>query len=925
MSVQLSVPFLRQRIRGVSSKYPDDPRPLAVRCPGGWSGGESLTVDDETFRVVVARSSLEAREALASENGERIVLLTGLGEGELGTDVVARFKRNKLFSVELVETVGELFQATYFDPSLRERAVLEALVDRSPLGGYPPVAAGILSVEAIWRAFFEHVLGMPGGLLDLAQLLRWTIDDDRRSAYERAPQELKGEVRDHVHSALGVAGAAVLATIDAGHGRDALALAIVCEVLFGGSGPHPADAADATAITEARVRFFERYHGGLDLDAGAGSELANAARDLVAEFRDLGEQGLLEAALSRADAILEEIKSLPLAHYSSLTPRGLVGRLERFGSTLLAVLDEIDATDKGADVDLAAIRQSHRYVSSHRSAVPEEPRLSRVEMACRLVCWLVRDEGRAESGGSGAADFAGIARSYAEGGGWVDRARDSLVRGEELPTLSKAYLRLEQAAYARRRRQNERFGQAAAAWFQHPKPADALIPVEDAIDRVIAPVLESAGRALVIVLDGLSWQVAHQILGDSDLRQIASTVRLPGSDSVTAQLVATLPSVTEISRTSLLSGELTAGAQANEKKAFAQHPALLNLCSKKYPPVLFHKAELTDGGRGALSAEVEAQIASTSRKLVGVVINAIDDELSGAQQARDSWSADRISALKPLIRRAFDAGRVVVIASDHGHVYHRPGPAAKAADGGDRWRPVVGEPGDGEILVRGPRVRGQDKATEVIVPWDEAIHYGQPKNGYHGGVSPQELLAPVFALGEKWKEGSGLVTDDFSVPEWWKVETDRCWDPALEAKAERTVEPRVAAKPAVAAKKDAKKPAAKPGAQEVVSRGAPWIDVLFASPVYEAQRELSGKHAPKEEQLRGVIEALVEESGTMTPQAFASRIDVPIGRLAGFVSRLTRVLNVDGYDVFTYDREREVVELDVALLRKQFELSDEGS
>ena len=54
--------------------------------------------------------------------------------------------------------------------------------------------------------------------------------------------------------------------------------------------------------------------------------------------------------------------------------------------------------------------------------------------------------------------------------------------------------------------------------------------------------------------------------------------------------LATVPSVTQYSRTSLLSGRLTSGAAADEKRAFEAHPALVRVSKTQFPPVLFQKA-----------------------------------------------------------------------------------------------------------------------------------------------------------------------------------------------------------------------------------------------------------------------------------------------------------------------------------------------
>ena len=75
------------------------------------------------------------------------------------------------------------------------------------------------------------------------------------------------------------------------------------------------------------------------------------------------------------------------------------------------------------------------------------------------------------------------------------------------------------------------------------------------------------------------------------------------------------------------------------------------MCDKRHPPVLFHKAEVTEGSRGVLSKDVNDAILETKNRIVGVVINAIDDRLSSAQQIRDDWTINRISPLATLLKR----------------------------------------------------------------------------------------------------------------------------------------------------------------------------------------------------------------------------------------------------------------------------------
>ena len=88
--------------------------------------------------------------------------------------------------------------------------------------------------------------------------------------------------------------------------------------------------------------------------------------------------------------------------------------------------------------------------------------------------------------------------------------------------------------------------------------------------------------------------------------------------------------------------------------------------------MLFHKKEVTEGARGVVGDDLSKAILSPNHRVVGVVINAIDDRLASAQQIRDDWTINRISPLGSLLKLARDSGRVVILASDHGHVWHRP-------------------------------------------------------------------------------------------------------------------------------------------------------------------------------------------------------------------------------------------------------------
>jgi hypothetical protein len=58
----------------------------------------------------------------------------------------------------------------------------------------------------------------------------------------------------------------------------------------------------------------------------------------------------------------------------------------------------------------------------------------------------------------------------------------------------------------------------------------------------------------------------------------------------------------------------------------------------------------------------------------------------------------------------------------------------------------------------------------------------------------------------------------------------------------------------------------------------------------------------------------------MTPAAFSKAADVAAGRLDGLIARIQRLLNVDGYEILTFSRAENRIELNVTKLKRQFDL-----
>jgi len=99
-----------------------------------------------------------------------------------------------------------------------------------------------------------------------------------------------------------------------------------------------------------------------------------------------------------------------------------------------------------------------------------------------------------------------------------------------------------------------------------------------------------------------------------------------------------------------------------------------------------------------------------------------------------------------------------------------------------------------------------------------------------------------------------------------------------------------------------------------------WIKRLLASQAYKDQKGMIRRHAPEDALIQSSLEALDANGGIMTPAAFAKAADLPAARLDPLIAQIKRLLNVDGYEILTLNRNENKVELNVAKLKRQFDL-----
>lgn len=871
---------------------------VGLHVTPSWHGPSEVEFAFGKADVVRADTVLEVREALraAEKDSSRIVLFTGLQQSDLGHDVVARLARARLFTVDHWASLCSLFKAKELDRSICEPAIAQALIEYAPPDGYPPVSAGLLDAGTVWRAICRHVFEMGEREPDLVSLLLWAASEKGIKRYQQANDEIRGSLQRRLTQNLGESGSSVLRFIESDTGPDVLALSVVCQVVFGRGDDKTLDAAAAR---------MEQYHGNTPISKTVGRTLGNAVVDAIADLDRQDDPRIAQQHLQRADELLKQFVCDDHAYRNSLTRLSFEQRLGRLGHTIKAAIEiPHDTTTENCETLLEEIKE-HRIAKLGRN----KDQVSRAEMAVRLVRWLSNNPGAPPS-------FAEQANHYIRELSFVDWAREPLCRGEDVADLSTAYQMLDATVLQRRAELTETFVRSLADWTAVGSKEAGVLGVEDVLSKVVSKVVEANNRVLLVVLDGMSWALCHELL--EDIRQDHwFEATLDESNTPPAPVIATIPSVTTYSRASLLSGKLAKGDQNLEKNNFEANEALVEVCDKRYPPVLFHKKDITEGNRGVISESLSKAMLSTGKRVVGAVINAIDDRLSNAQQVIDNWSISRISPLRALLRLARDSGRVVILASDHGHVWHRPDAQRRPHEEGCRWRSDDGTCAEDEIVIQGSRVTGTD--NKVIVPWSERLYYGHQHNGYHGGATPQEMTCPLIILMDRSSSYSGLFRCEYPKPDWWSAAPVA--SPEMSEPTVRVTVPEHKGPPTLFDMEPEEKPGEPVKKPEAAVEGADWIAALLKSEAYKDQKSLIRRHAIEDQVMQKGLAALDNNGGIMTPAAFAKAAKVPTARLDGLVARMQRVLNVDGYEILTLDRNENRVELNVAKLKRQFDLN----
>ena len=340
-----SLAQVRAQVKSIREKF-QEARAIAIRLAALDAAATvpaTLRIDSEDLPVFRSDSVLALRERLVElpDDGPPLVVLTDLPQAELGGDLLARFARRTIFSIDPWQLVKEQFQARSVDPRLSQNHpwVARALLDTEPHAAYAPVPSGFLDAETAWRHLFATVVGTRRGERDPEALLAWAIDEARAGKLNALSDAVRTGLAAAVETSTGRA-ARLIFECATRFGRRAVSVGLVAGVLFDPQSTGDERAARAAGKLEALL-------GLLELDADQAHAWTDAAERVVLRQRrsvsaDAGgpkSRAMTDAVLADADALLQELGAADLAWRSRMLRASLDQRLARLARELSAFVE----------------------------------------------------------------------------------------------------------------------------------------------------------------------------------------------------------------------------------------------------------------------------------------------------------------------------------------------------------------------------------------------------------------------------------------------------------------------------------------------------------------------------------------------------------------------------------------------------------
>ncbi|MFM2247481.1 MAG: bacteriophage (phiC31) resistance pglZ [Pseudomonadota bacterium] len=756
--------------------------------------GRVLDLQGQHWTALQVRGELGLRRALRQAEHDTALVLLVDEDLQLPMDLMPRVAQRRVHFVDQQSRLLDLFGARDVEPGLVGAPLARALL-ADPPEGLRPSGAARLTADAAWSVAAQGWLRLrpagPTGGGPVGLCLAGLRGPELGPSFAARHPALREGMLAHWAKTRGGAVARVIG--EAWLNGDIVALMGLMIVWDG--------ARRAGGATVPAVRAVASFILRGDEGKPTAARVCGALRDeqvvgqLIAVLDDLmGQSGVelpaeIERSLTRAAQQLPDLIEAQQA--SPYLPAALDHQLGRLGDALERLASGEEARMGVHDAALQAI-DALKCAEAHRLAGQRDEARAIVSVAraaTRLGLWLHTPRGSASDKTAEA-----LAVWYLAEGAWVDRCRSAVQArlGADGP-LSAGARAVLRAADAERRRLDQRFADQLIEGTRLDSPGEGVWALCQVLPKLVPPLLaEGKRRVLVLLMDGMSVPVALSLIeGLPEHRLTAWRARgepATGPRGLRPALAA-LPTLTATSRASFFASKLLAShgdePERNDVRRFAENPHLQGFTARG--PQLF--LGQTVGAGGALSPALSAALADPKERVIGAVINVVDDQLDGAEQLRLDWSqTQQIPLLTALLERCDAYGVAVLLVSDHGHVSatERIPTGHLRADGeafgGKRWRPVdaaeaaaarAGVPGglraDERLLPEGCwRPPG---SAGVVALWPEAVGYNGV-GGTHGGLSLAEVVTPVGLLVSA-RQHAEADTDwapaAVEPPAWWAL------------------------------------------------------------------------------------------------------------------------------------------------------------
>lgn len=884
-------PIIRARLKKARDKQYKS-GVLGLRAKPSWDG-DAFAYEGTPVTVVACPSVLSLWEAIDQRNPEQwTVVLTSVEDDDLGDSVLAHLLDGRLITPDPWDALRSNFSASTIEPALYrtndDRAIANGLLTVLSPDAYIPAPGGVLTRDHAMSGVARDVLKIVKDVdveIDALAVLEWSRSQDVADGLVTLSTSGGPELANAFQAWL--AGRTVRlrgpvnALLASNRIADLVPLGVVAG-LFGES--------DGKALG-----VFLGHYGLSDLDVEDLKSWYQDTRGLVTNSLNPQQQ---QTVLSAAAAIVNELKINEAAAASELLPQGLDARLVTLSDAITAALPnplpaELDSRVISDD-SLRDIETHWGHVQQHFLA-DRDHSCRAFGAAVRLARWLATTVAPAQG-------LALVTDRYVRVDSWVDTALVTARRGADQPILAAALRAVIEVVLTRRAHHDRSFATALA-----DAPTPPVQTIENVMHDLVIPIAKK-GPTLLLVVDALSIAATNDLVGSTQME--GWTEISANQDARRASALAVLPTLTQRSRCSLLCGELREGGAGPERSGFLSllRDAQLQ-ATGGVPDPIFHKQALDAVPSGAkLASDVRNAIADvTHQPLVAAVLNYVDDTLHHTDPGGTDWNLETITYLGPLLNAAKNAGRTVVITSDHGHIIEY-GSSAKVTRANTYGQRAHGDftnlDPDREVVIKGPRVLTE--TNTVVLAVDETIRYEARNAGYHGGATPAEAIVPVVVLvAAELPEGATRVVG--AEPLWWYA---------------TPVKPQEA--PATPSGKRSRKPAQDgpdlfggSDSQLVAVQRNRLAANVVATKVFTEQLTLAGRIVLQQAQIKDLLQALVDTSAhEITLAQAAAALGVATASVNGALMQAKRVLDVEGYEVLRVGNG--IVRLDAAVLKEQF-------